>query len=156
LWPFGLLFPSLVCFTKKNLSTQLQTICLWISSGACARIIICFASTRLADQDCQMSYFLTKNPNSVIFRKTWNGTFWYILWTFGIFLIVCKIYLPFGTYILCSFGISFYQFWCVEPTKIWQPCCWLGEAKVIWPLKGNGPSGYANVDMPHSKTLLLT
>jgi hypothetical protein len=28
LWPFGLLFPSLVCFTKKNLSTQLQTICL--------------------------------------------------------------------------------------------------------------------------------
>jgi hypothetical protein len=49
-------------------------------------------------QGCQLVYFQTKNHNLC---KFWS------LWPFGIF---------------CGhFGI-FFPFWCIVPSKIWQPC----------------------------------
>jgi hypothetical protein len=49
----------------------------------------------------------------------WNGKFWYIVLTFGIFKVVCRIELPFG--IFCGHSVYFLPFWCVVARKIWQP-----------------------------------
>jgi hypothetical protein len=37
------------------------------------------------EQGCQMVYFQSKNPLLGKFVGPWNGKFWYILWSFGIF-----------------------------------------------------------------------
>jgi hypothetical protein len=34
------------------------------------------------DKDCQMTYFLTKNPNLIYFCRPWNGKFGHIIWPF--------------------------------------------------------------------------
>jgi hypothetical protein len=83
---------------------------------------------RFGSQRCQMVYFQTKNTNL--------GKFWKVLqWKmFGIFRAIMSTLQPNGLfygdlvhfvviwYILWSFGIYFYPFWCVAPIKIWQPC----------------------------------
>jgi hypothetical protein len=70
LWPFGTLFPLLVCCTKKNLATLLQTV------KASASNRLDFPRLVNPTQGCQMVYFQTKNP---ILGKFGRVLLWNIL-----------------------------------------------------------------------------
>jgi hypothetical protein len=63
-----------------------------------------------------MVYFQTKNPNADIFGMPLNGTFWYVLRTFGIFKVLSAVW-----YILYSFGTYFYHFGMLNQEKSGNP-----------------------------------
>jgi hypothetical protein len=59
---------------------------MWIHEKLNAKFAFCLSGLSV-EQGCQMVYFQTKNCNLGKFRKGYNGIYWYILWTFGLFKV---------------------------------------------------------------------